>query len=71
MYFLKVIVSFGKNRNTFSFAKAKRTQQMSIVVTCDFCFFQLLHTADLSLLETISEALLPETFLWGCVGVIF
>ena len=25
----------------------------------------------LSLLETISEALLRKTFLWGCIGVIF
>ena len=25
---------------------AKRTQQISIVTTCDFCFFQLPHTAD-------------------------
>ena len=51
--------------------KAKRTQQIFMVATCDFCFFPVAaHSRLLSLLETISEALLRETFLWGCAGVI-
>ena len=37
-----------------------------------FLFFPVAaHSRHLSLLETISEALLRETFLWGCMGVIF
>ena len=36
-----------------------------------FLFFPVAANSRLlSLLETISEALLRETFLWGCVGVI-
>ena len=36
-----------------------------------FLFFPVtVHSRLLSLLGTISEALLRETFLWGCVGVI-
>ena len=41
---------------------------------CDmrFLFFPVAaHSRLLSLVKTISEALLRETFLWGCVGVIF
>ena len=37
-----------------------------------FLFFPVAANSRLlSLLETISEALLRETFLWGCVGVTF
>ena len=51
--------------------KAKRTQQIFIVVSCDFCFPVASQSRLLSLLKTISEALLREAFLWSCVGVIF
>ena len=36
-----------------------------------FVFPVAAQSRRLSLLETISEALLRETILWGCVGVIF
>ena len=51
--------------------KAKCTQQIFIAATCDFVFPVATHSRLSSLLETISEVLLCETFLWGCVGVIF
>ena len=58
---------------------SSNTRKLSQAHTADFyrCDMQLLffpvaaHSILLSLLETISEALLRETFLWGCVGVIF
>ena len=55
---------------TFFFVK-QSAQSRFLSLRHAILFFPVAaHSGLLSLLETISEALLRETFLWGCVGVI-